>query len=449
MRLWEGLQVHQGDVISLVGAGGKTTTMYRLGRELAQLGWRVVATTTTKIRPPSPEETEDVIVADEAEDMVLRVREALGPGQVVTVVAERLEDEGKLKGIPPYLAASLRQLADAVIIEADGAKGLSLKAPAADEPVVPVATSIVVPVVGVDAVGCALTGRFVHRHELVAGITGLAPGELITVSTVASVLLHEQGALKGVPLQARVVPFVNKVHDEATLSTARQIARRVKSHPSLDRVLIGAAAAADPVLECWRRVSAVVLAAGGSTRFGRPKLLLPVAGKTMLEHVLAKVQATSVHEVVVVLGNAVEQLVGRVPEGCRWVCNERWQTGISSSIRVGLEAIDRGAEAALFVLADQPGITTAMVEQILQAYYGATKAIVAPVYQRQRGTPVLFDRRLFPKLAALHGDVGGRELLARCPEEVLPVEMSSAEVFLDVDVPADYERLDNGRAAMP
>jgi len=224
MRLWEALQVHKGDVVSLVGAGGKTTTMYRLGQELARLGWRVVATTTTKIRPPSPEQTDALVVASEAEDMVLRVQEALGRCKLVTVVTQRLE-EGKLKGIPPHLAASLRDVADAVIIEADGAKGLSLKAPAAHEPVVPVASSIVVPVVGIDVVGCVLTERTVHRHEFVARITGLAPGEVITASTVGSLLLHEHGALKGVPPQARAVPFVNKVHDEAALSTARQIAR--------------------------------------------------------------------------------------------------------------------------------------------------------------------------------------------------------------------------------
>ena len=193
-------------------------------------------------------------------------------------------------------------------------------------------------------------------------------------------------------------------------------------------------------MECWRRVSAVVLAAGASTRFGLPKQLLPVAGTTMIEHILNIVVATQVDEVVVVLGHSATQVAKHIPPGCRTVLNKDWEAGISSSIRAGLAAIDHQAEAALFVLADQPQVTSAAIERILQAYYGSTKPIVAPVYHGQRGTPVLFDRRLFPALKALRGDVGGREVMARLADEIATVEMESPEMFLDIDTAADYHR---------
>ncbi len=458
MRLMEALQIRKGEIVSFVGAGGKTTAMYRLGRELADQGWRVVTTTTTMIRPPSLEQTDALIVESDPGRALRLTREALVHNSLITLAAQRLVADNKLKGIQADLVAALAELADAVIVEADGARGLSLKAPAAHEPVLPSETTLLVPVVGIDAVGCRLSEETVHRPDLVASLTGQTRGQLISAVTLARLLVHPQGGLKGAPPSARVAPLINKVHDEPTLAAAREVARAVKGHAALDRVLIGAVAAGAPIVECWRRVSAIVLAAGTSQRFGRPKQLLAVGGTTMIEHVLRTVRETSVDDVVVVLGHLAAQMAKYVPKWCRIVRNKDWDTGISSSIRVGIQAIERRvapstgrssappnqwrgtAQAALFVLADQPRIKSGDLEAILQAYYGTTKPIVIPVYQGQRGNPVLFDHRLFPELKRLRGDVGGRDVVARFPDQVLAVEVPSWGIFSDIDTPADYER---------
>ena len=441
MHLWEALQVHKGEVISLVGAGGKTTVMYRLGRELASLGWRVIATTTTMIRPPSLGVGEAVVVSSDPVEVLRLAEETLRLHSLITLAAKRIEAENKLKGIEPDLVEELLSLADAVIVEADGARGRSLKAPAAYEPVVPTATTLFVPIVGIDAVGCTLSEEAVHRPQLVAELTGLALGEVIPAAALARLLIHERGALKGAPAYARVMPFINKVQDANALAIARQIARQIKGAPPLARVLIGAAETDTPVLECWRRVSAIVLAAGASKRFGVPKQLLPLAGKAIIEHVLETVRATSVDEVVVVLGHAAGQIAEHIPADCRMVFNEHWEAGISSSIRAGLEAIDRRAEAVLFVLADQPLITVAALERILEAYYATTKPIVASECQGQRGIPALFDRCFFPELKNLQGDVGGRQIIARFPDKVVSVEVESPEILWDIDTATDYEKI--------
>jgi len=458
MRLMEALQIRKGEIVSFVGAGGKTTAMYRLGRELADQGWRVVTTTTTMIRPPSLEQTEALIVESDPARALRLIGEALIHSSLITLAARRLVADNKLKGIQAGLVGALAELADAVIVEADGARGLSLKAPAAHEPVLPPETTLLVPVVGIDAVGCRLSEETVHRPNLVAALTGQTHGELISAVTLARLLVHPQGGLKGAPASARVAPLINKVHDEPTLAAAREVARSVKGHAALDRVLIGAVAAGVPVVECWRRVSAIVLAAGASQRFGRPKQLLAVGGTTMIEHVLRTVRETSVDDVVVVLGHLAAQMTKYVPASCRTVLNKDWDAGISSSIRVGLQAIERRvapstgrssaaahrwpgtAQAALFVLADQPRLKSEDIEAILQAYYGTTKPIVIPVYQGQRGNPVLFDRRLFPALERLRGDVGGRDVVARFPDQVLDVQVPSRGIFSDIDTADDYER---------
>ncbi len=432
------MQVRKGEVVSFVGAGGKTTAMYRLARELAGQGWQVIATTTTKIRPPSLAEADVLVVERDSAQALRSVAEALQHGGVVALAAERLERENKLRGIQPGLVTQLAGLAEAIVVEADGARGRSLKAPASYEPVVPADTTLLVPVVGIDVVGSSLGEETVHRPKLVSELTGLGCGEPIEPSVVSKLLIHESGALKGAPAHSRVLPLINKVHDMAELAAARQIAADIKGHARLSRVLIGAVADKDPITECWRRVSAVVLAAGASKRLGFPKQLLDIGGSKMIEHVLRALRVTSVDEIMVVLGHEAAQVARYVPTWCEVVYNANWEEGIASSMRAGLGAMDRRAEAAIFILADQPNVGSQAIERILQAYYGTSRPIVVPAYQGQRGNPVLFDRCLFPVLETLQGDVGGRQVLARSVGQTLTVEMPSAEVFFDIDTAEDY-----------
>lgn len=448
MHLSEALDVVKGDVISLVGAGGKTTAMYRLGCELAGRGWRVITTTTTMIHPPLSDQSQELIVEDRADRALRRVGEALQLKNSITLASQRLSAENKLRGIEPEWVRSLRSLADVVIIEADGARGLPLKAPAAHEPVVPTETTLFIPVCGITALGRQLTAHAVHRPELVARLTGLACGELVTDEAIVRLLLHPLGGLKGAPAQARVQPLLNQVSNAESLAAARRIAARVKADPSVDRVLIGAVATESPVLEIWRRVAAVVLAAGESRRLGRPKQLLTVGQTTMIEHVSRTVLGAHLDQVVVVLGSRAAEIAPHVAPGARSVWNADWSSGISSSIRTGLSAVNATMEAALFVLADQPQLTSSVLEHIVRAYYSSDKSIVVPAYQGRRGSPVLFDRRHFDELKALQGDVGGRAVAQRHPECVLEVELAedfdtsweAGEILADIDTPADYER---------
>jgi molybdenum cofactor cytidylyltransferase len=188
-------------------------------------------------------------------------------------------------------------------------------------------------------------------------------------------------------------------------------------------------------------VAAIVLAAGGSTRMGQPKQLLPVDGQPMLRRVTAAACATELAQIVVVVGahaDAVRQALAGLPVDV--VVNEAWAEGMSTSIKAGLSALDSGIQAALIILADQPGLTPDLLNSLVARYYATRAPIIAPFYRDQRGNPVLFDRSLFGELVATEGDQGGRELVLRHARELGRIQVDDPSVLLDVDTRQDYER---------
>ncbi len=444
MRLQEALAIQRGDVVSFVGAGGKTTAMYRLAHELVALGWRVVTTTTTMIRPPTSQQTEVTILETDLTTLLQKVERALKSHHHLTVATRQKQDEkGKLVGLPPELVGELATLPsiDALLVEADGARGRSLKAPAPHEPPIPPNTTVLVPMMALDAMGKPLDEEIAHRPELFARLAGVAMGQPITPQVAATVLAHPDGGLKDAPPGARVRPLLNKVESPADLTNGQEMAKLLLASPRIDGVLLGAVIRDDPIVECWTKVAAVILAAGASRRLGRPKQLLTWGQKTMLEQVVEVALASSVQKVIVVLGYEAEKMRLLVEnKGVQMVINGEWAQGLSASVRAGLEAVPAGFEACLFLLADQPKVTPQLIEGLLARHRSTLAPMVAPHYRGRRGNPVLFSRPLFPALAALSGDEGGRSLLERHEDEVEWVEVDSEDYFLDIDTEDDLRR---------
>lgn len=209
--------------IALVGAGGKTTLMYRLASELRSRARTVVTTTTTKIFPPRPDESPQLVIFDDKPDLTA-LRRDLSQLGYITVSGPRTAS-GKLDSVSEENIRELLTVADCVITEADGAAGRPIKAPEAWEPVVPSFTDLVIPVVGLDAVGRALADEVVFRLARFIEVTGLAEGTTITAEAVGRLLAHLQGGLKNVPARAQVIPFLNKLDLLADRSLLQEISR--------------------------------------------------------------------------------------------------------------------------------------------------------------------------------------------------------------------------------
>jgi len=200
-----------------------------------------------------------------------------------------------------------------------------------------------------------------------------------------------------------------------------------------------------------KQVSAVILAAGASTRFGQPKQLLDWDGLPLLAHVADVALSAGLVPVVVVLGcqaEAARAALGTA-EVCRRRCwetvqtvmNWRWEEGLSTSVQVGLAALPPETGAAIFLQCDQPLITPDLLRALVTRFEETGAPIVHPTHAGQRSTPVLFARRLFPELAQVSGDEGGRGLITRYTKDAATVAVTDPDVLADVDTPADYERL--------
>lgn len=447
MLISQALRIQSRDVISFVGGGGKSTAMFRLADELVAQRKHVVTTTTTRLfaaQVQADAEGKAVLLQyDPAPGFITRVGEALGTHSHILIAGDRVEED-KVAGVPPAFIGELSALegVDVVLVEADGARRRLLKAPAAHEPAVPDATTILVPVIGVTAIGAPLDEEHVHRPELVARLAGLQVGQVVTPLAVAHLLSHADGGLKGKPAAARAVVLINQVDDDARLAVARETGRLLLGYREIDSVAIGAVRdAQDPIREVQRRVAAIVLAAGAGTRMGdRVKQLLPWHGGTLIENAVHIATGANVTSTVVVLGARAEEIRAVIPQHTvRLVINPDWAEGHSTSIRAGLRALSSEVHAAIFMNADQPQLDSTVLNAIIQHYFETGAMIVAPRYAGKRGSPVLFDRAHFAELSDLSGEEGGREVLSRYPVEY--VDFDQAEPGFDVDTPEDYARI--------
>lgn len=188
---------------------------------------------------------------------------------------------------------------------------------------------------------------------------------------------------------------------------------------------------------------AVVLAAGRSTRMGRPKALLPAtrAGETFIERLVGTLIAGGIDDVVVVAGETAPAIRTRLGFRARVVVNPDVDRGQLSSILVGLEVVDRpGVLAVMIAPVDQPLVSETTVRALAEAWRRNRAPIVRPVREGRHGHPVIFDRAVFDELRAANPMSGARAVVHAHAENLVEIAVDDDGAFGDIDTPADYER---------
>lgn len=220
-------------LVSIVGAGGKTTTMYTLANELARQGKRVITTTTTNIYFPKKDETDTLIVTSETPRLLKMLSTIWRQHQHVTVAGSVI-GAGKLAGLQPDQPYELfmKSGADVVIVEADGARHHMIKAPAEHEPVVPPQTNVALLLISANAINQPLSPEIAHRPERIAAVLSIDQGEILTPGHIAKLMTSEQGGLKSIPENATAYLLITHVSVERR-DAIRELAFLVRQSPRM------------------------------------------------------------------------------------------------------------------------------------------------------------------------------------------------------------------------
>ena len=189
-----------------------------------------------------------------------------------------------------------------------------------------------------------------------------------------------------------------------------------------------------------KKIWAIILAAGASTRMKHQKLLLPFKGKTIIETVVENVARSVSSNILVVLGSHREQIQEQlVNSAVKIGVNENYMDGMLSSAICGFRALPDEAKAALIFLADQPQIPAQVTDLVIKAWIESGKGIVIPTFNGRRGHPVLIETRYKADIERLDPEKGLRVLSEKFKNDVFEVECSMPEILRDIDTPEDYE----------
>ena len=189
-------------------------------------------------------------------------------------------------------------------------------------------------------------------------------------------------------------------------------------------------------------IAGVILAAGMSKRMGSTKQLVKLKGRCLLQWVVNAAVESDLEKIYLVVGHQSERILRNLPHLCQTpkikiLYNADFEKGMSSSVRCGLSAAQQGYENVMFLLGDQPFISPKVINQLLREYKKSDKHICLPVFQGQKGNPVIFGSLFFKQLLTVEGDMGGRQILRDNPEQILQVPISDQKELIDIDTEDD------------
>lgn len=377
-------------VIAFVGAGGKTTLIQKMAKELQKNGKKVIVTTTTHMYKP-----------DDSWDGI----------EVACVPCEA--EPQKVQGLPRDEYLQLKNKCDVLLVEADGSKHKPLKVPAMYEPAIPEDADLVIGMAGEAAVGLPLK-EGCHRPELAAKLLGVPLNHKIEKNDLIRILKSEQGQRKDVTVNYRMV-IVEKNGNYCC----------VKENDTKE----------DDTGKHDINVGFILLAAGNSCRFGGNKLLYEIDGKSMYRYVvdeIQKIEGQSIFYKKIVVSQYSEILEDLEQKGYLPIWNRESKNGISRSIQLGIDAA-READAWCFMVADQPYIKGETIQRLVEEWKKSNKKIGCVSFRGRSGNPVVFAKEFYEEFMHLTGDTGGKIILKKHLDDVFFMEVLNEQELEDID----------------
>lgn len=433
LSLARALRMQSPACVAFIGAGGKSTAMFRLASELRR---KVIVTATTHLGTWQTKFADKHIVTNgdtlNKDDLVF---------EGVLLITGKVDGD-RLQPVTRPLLNQLHRYCKShsisLLVEADGSRQKPLKGWADHEPPISKFADMVVHVAGLSGLGKPLDEEYVHRPQIFLRLSGLSEGDTISSEAVARVLTNPKGGVKNIPDNARRIVFLNQADTPELQSRARAMTMSLLTayHSVITGSLLN-----EEIYAVHEPVAGVVLAAGSSTRFGKPKQLLGWRGQPFVRAVAQTALQAGLWPVIVVTGANADPVETSVRDlNVTTIRNEEWNRGQGSSIRAGVRALaSTHVGGAVFLLSDQPQVTTAVIRALVEKHAEGLYPVVAPMVMDRRGNPVLFDRVTFPDLESIKGDTGGRAIFHKHRVEYLPWHDDG--LLLDVDTPEHYQRL--------
>ena len=437
-------------VIAVVGGGGKTSLIFRLMEEFVAGGKKVIVTTTTHMtyEPDRPfaEDGDTDKICDQLKNF----------GYTVTASLDR--SKGKIGCLPEEKLPELKKLCDVLLIEADGAKRLPLKVPGEWEPVIPEFVDLVIGVVGMDALGEPIR-KNCHRPEKAAAFLGKRMEETVAEDDIVKIAVSEEALRKCVG-ERKYRILLNKTDLSGKDNIAEYIAGKLEEYGvytawgSLQKQnynsICNCIDRTEEKAEVWmnklqepqnkgsqaqEKPTFIMLAAGNSRRFGSNKLLYEIGGVPMYLRTLHKLQkaASELGNCEIIVVTQYQEIASKAQEsGVRVLINPYPERGISSSMQIGLAAAKESA-ACLFIVSDQPWLTTETIVDLVHKFLSEDKGMACTLLGTKTGNPCIFSRKYYQELQEITGDKGGKQIINRHPEDVAYLEIEDAKELVDVD----------------
>ena len=470
MKLRQAFDISRGEVVSFVGAGGKTSLLVGLGYELVEEGWRILATTSTTLR----EDQIDLFPRVLRYDADARsISHALNEDRFVLLYDEIRN--GRVYG--PDLAWTPHVLdsvdSDALLVEADEADGMPFKAPLPAQPRIPQESSLVVPVASLAALGKPLDDESVYNPKAMIDRYGFVENSPVKSPWLAQVLRDEALGLKDVPPKARVIVFLNRTPERGYLrGRARLIARLSLQNARIQAVALGSVRALEPVHEMQRSVGAIVLAVDDGTSIGSPRMLDAIGGgQTVVGRVSELLMRSRIDHIRVVAAShardvrAALKALGLKILRCRAGQSRKWRengAGVVkaenhadahrrelpnlrgeqlAALKAGLRDLPDHVAATLVVPGDQSRLAPKVIYQMLSAYARGSCELLIPRYGRRHGFPILISRRFWPEIDSMPGNGNLGDLFRSYPGSLGFVDLDGDSEFpLKADKPTHRQR---------
>ena len=435
---------------SIVGAGGKTTLLYLLGNHLLEAGFNVLLTTTTMVYYPDSDENINNLTFWGSKIIESEFMQEFKQGFE--------QDKRKIKGFEKeemerFVRSGQFNDFDFVLIEADGAKRMPIKAPKENEPVVIDFSDIVLGVVGLDSLGKAINEENTHRPAELIKIFNKDLGDIINENDIKNLVLSENGLFKNSPDFAKKILVLNKADSVERLKSGKKIIDLLDN--KIDYLVISSLKKGKihKLVNMWPKISIVVFAAGEGIRMGVEKLMLEIDGNSILDRVLNTIELLESVETTKSLVTTETILVysaDRVRELAEkhkidiLIKNSEPEKGMSSSLKLAVGKTSPDSDAFMFFMGDQPFISKKTIEKLIGKWLEDNSRIVVPCFAGKKGNPVIFPSNFRKQLMEVTGDKGGREIINLNFNKINFVEIEESFEGYDIDDPATYEKYKGG-----